>query len=256
MLSLYPAIFYREKTGRFSVVFPDLNHLATCGEDINEAMEMAIDCLAGYIHSARLDGEILPAPTPIGEVDIHCEDDEDDDYESAFANIVAVDVDEYAAMHFEKPVKKTLLIPAWLDRKATELNINFSAVLKNRLIRTCTSQANEDISEPTSKVESNNFDKPSVLRNVPGLLKNFFSEKHPGSVLPAPALGISKVPSVALGAAAGGIISKGKASEKKVKKTLTVPKWLNARALAMNLNFSAVLKEGLLEACNSKLESK
>lgn len=33
MISMYPAIFYHEKNGHYSVVFPDLNHLATCGDN-------------------------------------------------------------------------------------------------------------------------------------------------------------------------------------------------------------------------------
>ena len=55
MLSIYPAIFYEEKEGGYSVIFPDLNHLATCGDTLNEAMAMAVDCLAGYIYSEELD---------------------------------------------------------------------------------------------------------------------------------------------------------------------------------------------------------
>ena len=40
ILNVYPALFYQEENG-ISVVFPDLNHLSTCGDDIQEAMEMA-----------------------------------------------------------------------------------------------------------------------------------------------------------------------------------------------------------------------
>lgn len=32
-----------------------------------------------------------------------------------------------------------------------------------------------------------------------------------------------------------------------VKKTLTIPEWLNEEALAMNINFSQVLQEALME---------
>ena len=63
MLSVYPALFYQEENG-ISVVFPDLNHLSTCGDDMQEAMEMAVDCLAGYLFSEKLDGNDVPAPTP------------------------------------------------------------------------------------------------------------------------------------------------------------------------------------------------
>jgi len=34
---------------------------------------------------------------------------------------------------------------------------------------------------------------------------------------------------------------------KSVKKTLTIPAWLNERALAKNLNFSQILQEALIE---------
>ena len=40
MLSIYPACFFKDETG-YSVVFPDLNWLATCGSNETEAMKMA-----------------------------------------------------------------------------------------------------------------------------------------------------------------------------------------------------------------------
>ena len=51
----------------------------------------------------------------------------------AFVNIVAVDVDEYAKKHFEKAVKKTLTIPAWLNDRAVAEGINFSQALQETL---------------------------------------------------------------------------------------------------------------------------
>lgn len=38
-----------------------------------------------------------------------------------------------------------------------------------------------------------------------------------------------------------------KHNNKAVKKTLTIPAWLNERALAMNVNFSQVLQDALME---------
>ena len=38
---------------------------------------------------------------------------------------------------------------------------------------------------------------------------------------------------------------------KAVKKTVTIPKWLNEEALAQGVNFSAVMKESLILACKS-----
>ncbi len=135
MLSVYPAIFYQEDSG-ISVVFPDLNHLATCGEDMQEAMEMAVDCLAGYLFSEKLEGNDIPAPTPINQLDIYCEDDtETEKAVPRFANMVSVDVEAYAAQHFNKAVKKTVTIPEWLNNMALAKKINFSRVLQGALAK-------------------------------------------------------------------------------------------------------------------------
>lgn len=48
--------------------------------------------------------------------------------------MVSVDVDAYAKEHFEKSVRKTLTIPAWLNTAALEMDINFSQVLQEALL--------------------------------------------------------------------------------------------------------------------------
>lgn len=129
MLSMYPACFYKEKEGGYSVIFPVLG-IATCGNDINEAMSMAVDCLAGYLYELKLSKEKAPAAPDMDKINVN---DEYDDYESAFVNMVTVDVDEYAKKHFEKSVKKTLTIPSWLNDLAVANGVNFSQVLQTAL---------------------------------------------------------------------------------------------------------------------------
>lgn len=134
MLSIYPAIFYKEKD-EYSVVFPDLNYLSTCGENLNDAMGMAIDCLAGYLYTTKLDDDKLPMPSKID--DIHPIDIANTigfDGKDSFINLISVDLEDYAKTHFNKSVKKTLTIPEWLNREATKKNINFSKVLQEALI--------------------------------------------------------------------------------------------------------------------------
>ena len=130
MLSAYPACFYKEKEGGYSVVFPDLNHLATCGETLEKAFAMAIDCLAGYLYSAAQSGESVSPPSAIDAIN---PDIEYDGYEEVFVNIVTVDVSEYAKTHFEKAVKKTLTIPKWLNDRAEREHVNFSQLLQSAL---------------------------------------------------------------------------------------------------------------------------
>jgi predicted RNase H-like HicB family nuclease len=134
MLSVYPACFFKEENG-YSVIFPDLDGLATCGETLEESMKMAVDCLAGYIRWLERDGDDIPKPSPMSDIDpvkiAHELDTEPGEY---FVNMVSVDVDAYAKEHFDKSVRKTLTIPAWLNSAALEQGINFSQTLQEALI--------------------------------------------------------------------------------------------------------------------------
>lgn len=133
MLSAYPACFIKEEAG-YSVIFPDLDHLATCGRTLDEALSMAVDCLAGHLYGLQKDGAAAPAASPIDKVDLTGVAAElEVSADEAFVNMVTVDVAEYAKEHFEKSVRKTLTIPAWLNKAALERNINFSQVLQDAL---------------------------------------------------------------------------------------------------------------------------
>lgn len=133
MLSAYPACFFKEKTG-YSVIFPDLNWLSTCGNTLDVALTAAVDCLAGYLYTCQKEGEEIPVPSAIENIspdsiarELEIEAD------SVFVNLVTVDVAEYAKSHFEKSVKKTLTIPAWLNAAALEKGVNFSQTLQEAL---------------------------------------------------------------------------------------------------------------------------
>ena len=137
MLSMYPACFFKEENG-YSVIFPDLNWLSTCGDTLEESMEMAIDCLAGYLHTCQIDGESIPKPSKISDINpeaIAKGLDLQFPFRETFVNIVSVDVASYAKEHFEKSVKKTLTIPVWLNNAALEKGLNFSKVLQEALIK-------------------------------------------------------------------------------------------------------------------------
>ena len=69
MLSIYPACFFKEENG-YSVIFPDLDNLATCGENLEEAMTMAVDCLAGHLYTLKQEGKKAPAPSAVSSVQI------------------------------------------------------------------------------------------------------------------------------------------------------------------------------------------
>ena len=123
---IYPAIFYPEDDGRYSVIFPDLNDLATYGDTLADAFAMAQEACGLYLFTSLRDGDPLPTPTPIKAV----KKNED----SALVNLICVNLDEYAREYDDKAVKKTLTIPAWLNTACENYGINYSKVLRDALI--------------------------------------------------------------------------------------------------------------------------
>ena len=119
----YPALF-DEDDGGYSVIFPDLNHLATCGDTYDEAVSMAVDCLAGFIETCKQFGEEIKSPSDAKTIKHN---------PNETVVVISVDPDEYAKTHFNKPVKKTLTIPKWLNDACKARGIIFSKVLQEAL---------------------------------------------------------------------------------------------------------------------------
>ncbi len=134
----YPAIFYKEDDGRFSVIFPDLNHLATYGIDLDDSIRMAMDCLAGYLHSLILNNGEIPVASNIQDIDDKVIKDELEelyttDKSKVFVNIISVNVAEYAEKHFNKSVKKLVTIPQWMADMADAKKLKLSKLLQDAI---------------------------------------------------------------------------------------------------------------------------
>lgn len=96
MLFSYPTCFIKEENG-YSVIFPDLTDLATCGHTLDEALRMAVDCLAGYLYWLQKDGETAPAASTMEQINpAAIAEDLEVSPSEMFVNIVTVDVTEYA----------------------------------------------------------------------------------------------------------------------------------------------------------------
>lgn len=121
---VYSAVFTKEDDGKYSVVFNDLEGCYTCGDNLEEAIEMAEDVLALTLYGYEKENKEIPKPTPISEIKVK---------ENEFVNYIACDTLEYRKMYNSKAVKKTLTIPEWLNEEALKSNINFSAVLQDAL---------------------------------------------------------------------------------------------------------------------------
>ncbi len=122
---VYPAVFSPEEKGSYSVFFPDLEGCYTCGDDLQDAIVMAQDVLAFYLYDEEKEGNMIPEPSEAGKVEIK---------EGEFVNYIACDTIEYAKIHNNRAVKKTLTIPEWLNEEAVSVGVNFSQVLQEALM--------------------------------------------------------------------------------------------------------------------------
>ena len=119
----YPAIFEPEDIG-FSVYVPDIPGCMTQGDTLDEALSMVQDAI-GLMLEDVAENEY---PIPSCPSDIHPNG-------SQFVMMVPFDKIAYDKKYNSKSIKKTLSIPAWLNKLALELNINFSNTLQNALMR-------------------------------------------------------------------------------------------------------------------------
>jgi predicted RNase H-like HicB family nuclease len=122
----YPAIFTPEEDGTYSINFPDLEGCYTCGDNLEEGIEMAEDVLALILYGYEKDGREIPSPSPAKSLPLS---------EQEFVNYIACDTITYRKMYNNKSVKKTLTIPEWLNESATSMGLNFSQVLQEALIQ-------------------------------------------------------------------------------------------------------------------------
>jgi predicted RNase H-like HicB family nuclease len=121
MQYVYPAHFINEDNGSISVLFPDLDGCQTYDDTIEGAMLMAKDALEGYIDTYFNLGKSIPKPSELSKLEI----------DSGILMLVVADVVNMTEEN--RPVKKTLTIPKWLDREAKKARLNFSGVLQEAL---------------------------------------------------------------------------------------------------------------------------
>ena len=119
----YPAIFYYDPDG-ISIEFPDLPGCLPCASTTEEAFRNAKEAMGLHLYGMEQDGDPIPAPSAIE--DLHPE-------EGGVLTMVEVFMPSVRDRVNNRVVKKTLTIPAWLNREAEEAHVNFSQVLTDAL---------------------------------------------------------------------------------------------------------------------------
>jgi predicted RNase H-like HicB family nuclease len=128
MKLVYPAVFYPlEKQLGYAVEIPDLPGCITQGEDMANAIEMAVDAASGWVLDELESGNVAPTATSAKDII----PDEPD----GIVSLLMLDMDSYAEKHGDKAVRKNTTIPAWLATIADKRNINYSQSLQKILIQ-------------------------------------------------------------------------------------------------------------------------
>ncbi len=120
----FPALLHYTRDGRIGITFPDLPGCVSQAHSDGEAVAMATEALELHIYG--MEQSETPVPNPSRLSKIPTEPDQRTILVTAIMPLVREDMET-------KAVKKTLTIPAWLNRAAEAAHVNFSALLQRSL---------------------------------------------------------------------------------------------------------------------------
>ena len=121
MIIAYPVIFTKtgDKKDTYLVYIPDFDG-ATEGYGIADAIRMARDYIGSSLY-LKTEKEYPKASSVY-------------DTGESIISIVDVDVEEYRKKLDNKPVRRNVSLPNWLNKRANEEHINVSRVLQEALM--------------------------------------------------------------------------------------------------------------------------
>lgn len=126
MKGVYPIVITQDDN-YFLVYIPDFD-INTESDSLEGAIEMARDAIGLMGITLEDDGKEIPQPSL--QLDCYTATKEGE-----ISSLVDVDFDEYRKKHDNRLVKKNCTIPYYLAAQAEKENINFSALLKDALVK-------------------------------------------------------------------------------------------------------------------------
>lgn len=118
------AVFKKDENNQYEVNFPDIKNCFTCGSTLDEAIYNAKDVLGLILFDMEEENIAIPEATEPQNIKLQYNE---------FLMLVDVYMPLVRESINTKAVKKTLTIPYWLNKLASEKNINFSQVLQTAL---------------------------------------------------------------------------------------------------------------------------
>ena len=131
MTLAYPVIFTQtnDEKDTYLVYIPDMDG-TTEGYGLADAIRMARDYIGCRLYGKE--EKDYPIPSEVGDIDP--DSGEFSDAGHNMVSVVDIDVKEYNKKLDDAPVRRNVSLPSWLNKKATEANINVSRVLQEALI--------------------------------------------------------------------------------------------------------------------------
>ncbi|MCL2082952.1 MAG: type II toxin-antitoxin system HicB family antitoxin [Oscillospiraceae bacterium] len=124
MYYVYPAVFKPNPNGGYIVSVPDASGCVTGGKTLEESLRMVKDALSVYLCSLEDHNEPIPVQSnPQGITLEH----------GQFVTLVEVDTTSYRSQTDNKSIRKNVSLPAWLNSRAEQANINCSQLLQEAL---------------------------------------------------------------------------------------------------------------------------
>jgi predicted RNase H-like HicB family nuclease len=115
---VYPAIFFKNDDGSYTISYPDLPGCISEGKSLAHALSMAAQALAQWIEYLADKKMVIPDATAVGSVAVQA---------GEFVSLIRVDVRDARA------VRRTVSIPKWMDARAAESKLSLSRVLQDSL---------------------------------------------------------------------------------------------------------------------------
>lgn len=120
---IYPVIFRNVGKAGFAILVPDLD-VATCAETEEKAFIAARELIGITILGLEEDKEEIPLASSLQSIQLEKDDT---------VSLIDVFMPSIRLANKNKAVNRTVTLPAWLNAKALEYNINFSQLLQEAI---------------------------------------------------------------------------------------------------------------------------
>ena len=124
MYYVLPAIFTPNPRGGYIVKVPSVPGCVSAGATLEKAMQMIKDALCGCLCVLEDNGSSPPVSVLPNDLQLGADE---------FIALIEADTAKYRSEHDNRAVRRNVSLPAWLNAKAEQANVNCSQLLQEAL---------------------------------------------------------------------------------------------------------------------------